>query len=109
MQGQPYAPVAQYAPPQYAPPQYAQQQYMPMKPKQPSWLSKHWKTLVAGLLIIFGIVFFVLAAAQYGIYHKETDKQSTKAKNAHNAAILFVCIGVVLLLIGGVLAWYSAK
>ena len=82
-----------------------------MKPpmQKPSWLSKHWKTIVAGILILFGIVFFVLAAAQYGIYHKETDKQSQKAKNAHNAAILFVCLGVGLILIGAVLAWYSAK
>lgn len=110
MQGQPMyqAPMPM---PQYSYPQMQQQQMMMPKPvmEQPSWLKKHWKAIVAGLLILFGILFFVLAAIQYNIYHKETNKESQKAKNAHNAAILFVCLGVGLLLIGGILAWYSAK
>ena len=79
------------------------------QPPQQSWLRKHAASLIAGAIIIVGIIFLVLAGVQYNTYHKQADKNSTKAVNAKHLCIVFVIVAAVLLLVGGFLAWRAAK
>lgn len=96
------APASAYASPSASP------RPPPVAPPQKSWWSKNWKLVLAFLLGVLGVVFVVLGAVEYSQYHKETDKNTTEAKNKKDNATLFFIIGAAVLIVA-VLAAVFAK